>query len=47
LKHNVSTLTTEAECASETSAAIDKASWRQNEEERTLNIPSRKKTQNL
>jgi hypothetical protein len=43
LNYNVSTLTTEAECPSETPRAIDKASWCQNEEERIVNIPSCKK----
>jgi len=42
LKYNFLTLTTEAEYPSETPAAIDKASWCQNEEERTVNISSRK-----
>jgi hypothetical protein len=40
--YNVSTLTTEAECPSETPAAIDKVSWCGNADERTVNIPSRK-----
>lgn len=42
LKYNLSTLTTEAEYPYETPAVIDKASWCQNEEERTMNTPSRK-----